>query len=97
MQEEQAERRVRQSKKAPRGRPRARLCDLNEVAAYLHVSRTTMYKLLDRGLPALRVGFVLRFDLAEVLEWVRAFTARGDRFHWSDEYESIKRRNRRVN
>lgn len=97
MQDDQPERREKQSKKNPRGRPRARLCDLNEVAAYLHVSRTTMYKLLDRGMPALRVGFVLRFELTEVLDWVRDFTARGDRFHWSDEYPSIKRRNRRVN
>lgn len=96
-QDERRERRVSAKKAQPRGRPKARLCDLNEVAAYLHVSRTTMYRLLDRGLPALRVGYVLRFDLAVVLEWIQQFTDRGDQLHWTDEYPSIKRRNRRVN
>lgn len=56
-----------------------------------------MYRLLDRGLPALRVGYVLRFDLTSVMEWIQAFTDRGDQLHWTDEYPSIKRRNRRVN
>lgn len=97
MQDERTERRARVTKVQPRGRPKARLCDLNEVAAYLHVSRTTIYRLLDRGLPALRVGYVLRFDLATVLEWIQEFTNKGDQLHWTDDYPSIRRRNRRVN
>lgn len=95
--EDRHERRIKAKAVQPRGRPKARLCDLNEVAAYLHVSRTTMYRLLDRGLPALRVGYVLRFDLAVVLEWIQAFTDRGDQLHWTDDYSHLKRRNRRVN
>lgn len=97
MQDDRAERRAKLTKKQPRGRPRARLCDLNEVAAYLHVSRTTVYRLLDRGLPALRVGYVLRFNMQNVMTWVERFTAAGDQLHWTDDYPSIKRRIRRVN
>lgn len=97
MQDDRPERLTKARKAQPRGRPRTRLCDLNEVAAYLHVSRTTVYRLLDRGLPALRVGYVLRFDMTDVMTWITAFTDRGDQLHWSEEYPSIKRRIRRVN
>lgn len=97
MQDDRTERLAKARKTQPRGRPRARLCDLNEVAAYLHVSRRTIYRLIDRGLPTLRVGYVLRFDLAVVLAWIQDFTDRGDQLHWTDEYPSLKRRTRRVN
>lgn len=97
MEDGRTQRLAKVKKAQPRGRPRARLCDLNEIAAYLHVSRTTVYRLLDRGLPALRVGYVLRFDLTDVLTWIQAFTDRGDQLHWSDDYEGMKRRIRRVN
>lgn len=97
MQDDRTERLAKLKKTQPRGRPRARLCDLREVAAYLHVSQRTVYRLLDRGLPALRVGYVLRFDLAVVLAWVQDFTDSGDRLHWSDEYSNIKKPIRRVN
>lgn len=97
MQDDRTERRAKARKVQPRGRPRIRLCDLNEVAAYLHVSRTTIYRLLDRGLPSFRVGYVLRFDMTDVMTWIQEFTEAGDRLHWSEDYEGIKRRIRRVN
>lgn len=76
----------------PRGRPKSRLVDLNEVARYLHVSRATIYRLIDKGLPCLRVGWVIRFDLSLVLSWLAEYTRQGRRAHWTDEYPEIKRR-----
>lgn len=97
MQGDRTERLAKVAKARPRGRPRARLSSLSEVAEYLHVSQRTVYRLLDRGLPAIRVGYVLRFDLAVVLSWLLDFTAAGDQLHWSDEYSNLKRPIRRVN
>ncbi len=94
MQDDQAKRQVKLERQRPRGRPKSRLCDLNEVARYLHVSRATIYRLLDRGLPCLRVGWVLRFDLGEVLAWLRDFTSTGQRAHWTDEYAQLRREDR---
>lgn len=79
-------------RRRPRGRPKSRLSDLNEVARYLHVSRHTIYRLIDKGLPVLRVGWVLRFDLPEVLTWLQEQTAAGHRSHWTDEYPEMRRR-----
>lgn len=77
----------------PRGRPRARLLSINELAEYLHVSRRTIYRMLDsKGLPHLRVGYVVRFDLPTVLTWLRDFTERGDRLEWQDDYENLRDR-----
>lgn len=76
----------------PRGRPKARLSSLNEVAAYLHVSRTTIYRLIDtKHLPHLRIGYVLRFDLPTVLEWAKSFTSSGDRLTWQDDCPELNR------
>lgn len=97
MDDDRLERLAKARKAQPRGRPKARLYDINELAAYLHVSRRTVYRLVDRGLPVLRVGFVLRFELPVVMAWIQAFTAAGDQLHWTDEYPSIKGRIRRVN
>jgi len=54
------------------GRPRKRLLTIDEIGEYLQVSRTTVYKLLDQGMPNYRVGHVARFDVDEVLAWLRA-------------------------
>ena len=44
-----------------------------EVAAHLQVARDTVYRWVDtKGLPAHRVGRLLRFRLSEVDEWVKA-------------------------
>lgn len=96
MQGDRTERLAKLQKVRPRGRPKARLSSIAEVAEYLHVSQRTVYRLLDRGLPAIRVGYVLRFDLAVVLAWLLEFTASGDRLIWQDDYDNLKRPARRV-
>ncbi len=53
-----------------RGRPRTRLRSVNDIAAYLSISRTTLYALIDEGLPAIRVGFYRRFDRVAVMRWL---------------------------
>jgi excisionase family DNA binding protein len=47
------------------------LLTITEIGAYLQVGRTTVYKLLDEGMPSYRVGHVTRFDVDEVLAWLR--------------------------
>jgi excisionase family DNA binding protein len=45
---------------------------IDEVAAYLKVHPTTVYRLLKRKqLPAFRVGTDFRFRRADVDEWIR--------------------------
>ena len=45
---------------------------IREVAAHLQVARDTVYRWVDsKGLPAHRVGRLLRFRLSEVDEWVQ--------------------------
>ena len=47
--------------------------DIAEVAVNLHVARDTVYRWVDtKGLPAHRVGWLLRFRLSRVDEWVNA-------------------------
>ena len=47
--------------------------DIAEVAAHLQVARDTVYRWVDtKGLPAHRVGRLLRFRLSEVDEWVKS-------------------------
>ena len=44
--------------------------DIAEVAAHLQVARDTVYRWVDtKGLPAHRVGRLLRFRLSEVGAW----------------------------
>ena len=46
---------------------------IERVAAHLEVARDSVYRWVEsRGLPAHRVGRLLRFKLSEVDEWVRA-------------------------
>lgn len=76
-----------------RGRPRARLLSINEVAEYLHVSRQTIYRLIEhKKLPHVRIGYVLRFDLPTVLDWAKSFTESGDRLTWLDDFPELKER-----
>ena len=67
--------------------PAGQLQTLNDLAAYLNVSRRTIYRLDDRGLPVLRVGYVLRFDLPTVLKWITKFTEEDKRLTWHDELD----------
>lgn len=76
----------------PRGRPKARLLSIDETAAYLGVSKRTIYRLIDsKNFPCYRIGWVLRFDLPTVLNWAENFTSSGDRLTWSDDYPQINR------
>lgn len=69
---------------------------INEVAEYLHVSRQTIYRLIEhKKLPHVRIGYVLRFDLPTVLDWAKGFTESGDKLTWLDDYPELKGRERR--
>jgi excisionase family DNA binding protein len=44
-----------------------RLLDVNEVAEYLRVSRSSVYKMIERGeIPAIRLGRLLRVNRADL-------------------------------
>lgn len=46
---------------------------IEEVGAHLRVAKESIYRWVDsKGLPAHRVGRLLRFKLSEVDEWVTA-------------------------
>jgi len=45
---------------------------VEDVAEMLQVTRTTIYNLKKRGLPFIKLGKNIRFDEAEVVEWVRS-------------------------
>lgn len=48
-----------------------RLLTTEEVAAYLHVSRATVYRMVDtRCIPVLRIGGVLRYSRDQVEAWL---------------------------
>ena len=47
-----------------------RVLTVDELANYLHISRSTIYRLLKRNqLPTLRIGNDLRFDVEEIDRW----------------------------
>ena len=45
---------------------------LDEIAEHLGVSRDTVYRWIDRGLPAHKLGRLWKFKVSEVDEWLRA-------------------------
>ena len=50
-----------------------RWVDVAEVATHLGVRRESVYRWIEaKGLPAHKVGRLLRFKLSEIDEWVRA-------------------------
>lgn len=50
-----------------------RWVDVAEVAPHLGVRRESVYRWIEaKGLPAHKVGRLLRFKLSEIDEWVRA-------------------------
>jgi len=65
-----------------RGRPRTRLQNVNEIAAYLSISRTTLYTLMDEGMPFHRVGFYRRFERAAVMRWLSERQKRREAEGW---------------
>lgn len=65
--------------------PAGRLLSVNQLAERLQVSRTTVYRLIqNKGMPAVRIGHVLRFDFDAVMAWAGAFTKSGDKLRWQD-------------
>lgn len=52
-----------------------RLVTAAELAAHYGVSRATIYNLLSRGMPSLKVGRARRFRLADVDAWLDAQNA----------------------
>ena len=47
--------------------------DINEVAAYLQVTKDSIYRWVDsKGFPAHRVGRLLRFRISQVDDWVQS-------------------------
>lgn len=49
-----------------------RLVSVTEVAAHYGVSRATIYNLLDRGLPSIKIGRSRRFRLSDTDAWLEA-------------------------
>jgi excisionase family DNA binding protein len=44
--------------------------DASEVCAYLHISRATLYRLIDRSkIPCFRMGYHYRFNREQIDEW----------------------------
>lgn len=53
---------------------------VDDVAAHLGVGRDSVYRWVEsRGLPASKVGRLLRFRLSEVDAWVEAGSGEGER------------------
>jgi len=48
------------------------LLTIDQVAAFLNVSPKTVRRLMQRGLPSVRVGRLVRFAERDVLRWVEA-------------------------
>ena len=54
------------------------LMTLEELANYLRVTKTTIYRLLERGhIPAKKVGHQWRFDKASIDTWLRESSKKG--------------------
>jgi hypothetical protein len=49
-----------------------------------------VYRLMDLGLPHLRIGFTVRFDLPVVMQWFAEYTASGRKAHWSDDKPELQ-------
>ena len=43
---------------------------IEEVAEMLKVARSTVYKYKEMGLPFIKLGKVIRFELKDVVNWV---------------------------
>lgn len=42
----------------------------SQLCEWLRVSRSTLYRQRERGLPHTRIGGQVRYDLEQVLEWL---------------------------
>ena len=51
----------------------AKVMTVNEVCAYLQISRSTLYRLLKRhDIPGFRIGSDWRFNIEAIDTWLRA-------------------------
>ena len=55
------------------------LLTMKELMAFLKVKRNTVYELRRQGLPVIHLGRSVRFDLEEVVAWVRSNQSREER------------------
>ena len=54
---------------------KSRLLDIHEVEQYLGLSPETLYKMVSqRRIPYVKVGRLLRFDLAKIDQWIKQNT-----------------------
>jgi excisionase family DNA binding protein len=51
-------------------RPEAKVITIEELATYLHVHRSTLYRLLKKGqLPGFKIGSDWRFNVEAIDQW----------------------------
>ena len=48
-----------------------KLLNVSELTKALGVSRAQVYNLIKKGLPVIKVGYNTRFDLKEVMKWIK--------------------------
>jgi excisionase family DNA binding protein len=91
--EKAAARAAKPKRKPAARRPSGQLKTVDQLAELLQVSRSTIYRLIeDKAMPCVRIGFVLRFDVDEVMAWARAFSTSGDKLRWQDSQPSLSSR-----
>lgn len=49
----------------------SQLVKVDELCETLQVSRATLYRLIDKGLPVVKLGRSTRFDMKEVQAWIK--------------------------
>ena len=61
-----------------------KMMNVNELATYLHVHKTTIYRLLKRRqLPGFRVGSKWRFDIESIDRWITRHLLEAERLNAS--------------
>ena len=56
-----------------------RLLNTKEIAAYLGVSLATIYRLREKGMPVIKIANSARYDVEEVMRWVKEQDKEGDK------------------
>jgi excisionase family DNA binding protein len=73
-----------------------RWLSVDEIGKYLGVSSDTVYRWIDKGMPAHRLGRLWKFKKDQVDEWVKAGSAADLDASVVATEGSIKRRKRKV-
>ena len=87
---EKAAERAAKPKRKPAAKAATQLLTIDDLAHRLNIHRSTLYRLMDLGIPHLRIGYVLRFDLPVVMAWFAEYTAAGRKAHWSDDKPELQ-------